>query len=56
MPGVADMPSGCAFHTRCAYALPECRLAIPELVEMADGHLARCIRAGHLSQETESAA
>jgi len=56
MPGLADMPEGCAFHTRCAYALPECRLAIPELLEMGGGHLARCIRAGNLPQNTESAA
>lgn len=56
MPGVADMPEGCAFHTRCAYALAECQLAIPALLGLEKEHLVRCIRAGELPQETENAA
>jgi peptide/nickel transport system ATP-binding protein len=39
-----DAPSGCAFHPRCPYVLPECRSEIPPLVAV-DGGVARCFRA-----------
>ena len=31
-PNPGSIPSGCAFHPRCAFALEDCRLRVPELV------------------------
>jgi len=42
-------PSGCHFHPRCRYAQPECSQKVPDLREIAPGHLARCLFAGDLS-------
>lgn len=37
-------PSGCRFAPRCPLAIDACRAAIPDLVEVAPDHTARCIR------------
>jgi peptide/nickel transport system ATP-binding protein len=42
--GVGEWPGGCAFEPRCAHRLPRCQEAVPELVETAPAHLARCWR------------
>lgn len=42
VPALAAMPSGCAFEPRCSFRVAECREALPPLVEVAPGHLARC--------------
>jgi oligopeptide transport system ATP-binding protein len=44
MPSTITPPSGCAFRTRCQYALPACAEAIPPLRRVASGHLTACIR------------
>jgi oligopeptide/dipeptide ABC transporter ATP-binding protein len=44
MPSPIAPPSGCAFRTRCRYALPACAEAVPPLRQVANGHLTRCIR------------
>ncbi|WP_313692457.1 ABC transporter ATP-binding protein [Halorarum halobium] len=36
MPDAENLPSGCAFHPRCKYAVEECRQAEPPLVERGD--------------------
>jgi oligopeptide transport system ATP-binding protein len=38
----ASRPSGCAFHPRCAYALPSCVEHVPELVPIGGGRLLAC--------------
>ncbi len=48
MPSPVNPPAGCAFHTRCRYAVPECRAAVPPLREVAPGHFTACIRDGIL--------
>ena len=44
MPSPITPPSGCAFRTRCRFALPACADAVPPLRETAAGHMTRCIR------------
>jgi len=43
-PSPLARPTGCRFAPRCALALDACRASVPELVEVAPGHKARCIR------------
>lgn len=42
-PNVSNLPAGCAFAPRCAYATDACREAEPPLVELSEGHLSACI-------------
>ena len=45
VPSPASLPAGCSFAPRCPLCIPACRAAMPELIEIAPGHAARCIRA-----------
>jgi oligopeptide/dipeptide ABC transporter ATP-binding protein len=42
VPPLHAMPSGCAFEPRCEFRLPECKHAVPPLIEVGHGHWARC--------------
>jgi peptide/nickel transport system ATP-binding protein len=42
VPPLHAMPSGCAFEPRCELRVAECSRAMPPLVEVAEGHWARC--------------
>ena len=42
VPAIAAPPPGCAFEPRCASRIATCRDALPPLVEVSPGHLARC--------------
>ncbi len=44
VPSPINPPSGCRFHTRCPYAIDDCRRVIPPLVEIKPNHFAACIR------------
>ncbi|MBU2091212.1 MAG: ABC transporter ATP-binding protein, partial [Alphaproteobacteria bacterium] len=44
VPSPAKPPSGCHFHTRCPYAIGECKTIDPALLEVAPGHQVACIR------------
>lgn len=46
VPSPIDPPPGCHFHTRCPYAIEECKKTVPELVEIKPDHFAACIRIG----------
>ncbi len=45
-PSLINLPSGCAFHPRCAYADERSRAEVPALREVAAGHLVACHRPG----------
>jgi len=44
VPSPINPPKGCAFHTRCPYAIEECRMIVPQLVQIKPSHTAACIR------------
>ena len=43
MPDPANLPSGCKFHPRCTRATETCANCHPEIVDIGDGHLVRCL-------------
>jgi peptide/nickel transport system ATP-binding protein len=43
-PNPVNVPSGCAFHTRCPFATAQCRAESPTLQPMASGRLVACHR------------
>ncbi|NIK61423.1 ABC transporter ATP-binding protein [Kribbella shirazensis] len=45
---LADPPSGCYFHPRCAFAVDRCKVEAPELETIAAGRSARCHRGAEL--------
>ena len=46
VPNPINPPSGCRFHTRCAYAKDLCRQEQPYLTEIHRNHFAACFYAG----------
>jgi peptide/nickel transport system ATP-binding protein len=51
-PSLAALPPGCPFAPRCPLAIDDCRAAEPELLEVAVGHRAACIRTEHVVGRT----
>ncbi len=56
VPSPINPPSGCRFHTRCPYAIPECKEVVPQLVEIKPAHFAACIRISSAEPEIEKVA
>jgi oligopeptide transport system ATP-binding protein len=58
LPSPLDPPSGCHFHTRCAFAVAHCRQVAPVLAPVGHGHEVACHRAPELPPpaRTEAAA
>jgi peptide/nickel transport system ATP-binding protein len=45
-PDPAHLPTGCAFHPRCALAEEQCRANTPVLVELSPSRSAACLLVG----------
>jgi peptide/nickel transport system ATP-binding protein/oligopeptide transport system ATP-binding protein len=43
VPSPVNPPSGCAFHTRCRYAMERCKVERPALVEAGERHQVACL-------------
>ena len=44
VPSPINPPTGCHFHTRCSFAIEECKRIVPDLLEIKPAHFAACIR------------
>jgi oligopeptide/dipeptide ABC transporter ATP-binding protein len=44
VPSPAAPPPGCHFHPRCELAINECRMEMPPLRDVGNGHFVACIR------------
>ncbi|MFC7364250.1 MULTISPECIES: ABC transporter ATP-binding protein [Bhargavaea] len=42
VPSPIDPPSGCVFHTRCPFAMEQCKSIKPEMLQQSDGHQVAC--------------
>ena len=42
VPSPINPPSGCAFHTRCRYAMERCRIETPKLADVGGQHQVAC--------------
>ncbi|HEY65756.1 MAG TPA: ABC transporter ATP-binding protein [Caldilineae bacterium] len=52
-PDLVNLPSGCKFHERCAYATERCRREEPTLVEVGEDHYAACFYWDAVARELE---
>jgi peptide/nickel transport system ATP-binding protein/oligopeptide transport system ATP-binding protein len=43
VPSPVNPPPGCAFHTRCRFAIGRCRTERPALVDAGGGHQVACL-------------
>jgi oligopeptide transport system ATP-binding protein len=43
VPSPVNPPSGCAFHTRCRYAIERCKVERPPLMDAGAGHQVACL-------------
>jgi peptide/nickel transport system ATP-binding protein len=44
VPELVDLPAGCAFADRCAWAQPPCVATRPPATDLGAGHAASCLR------------
>ncbi len=42
VPTLAALPAGCSFEPRCGSRIARCSEAVPPMIEVSPGHLARC--------------
>lgn len=52
VPALSDLPAGCTFAERCAFAVDRCRRDYPPLEEKADRHYAACWESARLPEWT----
>jgi len=52
-PDLIDLPSGCKFHPRCAYASQQCREQEPELLQVEPGQFSACFHWDQIEHKRE---
>ena len=52
IPSPANPPTGCKFHTRCSHCMEVCKYAVPEWLEVEEGHFCAC----HLYDDADAKA
>jgi peptide/nickel transport system ATP-binding protein len=52
IPSVLARPTGCEFHTRCAFAQARCKIDVPTLQRASNGRAVRCHFTGNLKPKT----
>ena len=55
-PSPRNLPSGCAFRTRCPHAIQRCAEIVPDLDPVGPGHNAACIRWREIDAEARATA
>ena len=55
VPLLSQIPTGCRFAPRCAYATERCRQETPQLPPVSDKQSVRCFRAAELAQKEATA-
>ncbi len=53
VPELIDLPAGCPFCARCAYAIPHCADARPPPTALGLGHTASCFRLDVVAQDAD---
>ncbi len=52
-PDLVNLPSGCKFHPRCAFATERCKQEEPDLMEVGRDHYAACFHWDAVAEEVE---
>ena len=55
VPLLSQIPTGCRFAPRCAYATERCRQETPQLTPVSDKQSVRCFRAAELARKEATA-
>jgi oligopeptide/dipeptide ABC transporter ATP-binding protein len=55
VPSPINPPAGCHFHTRCQYAVEDCKRVEPQLVEIKPRHFTACLRISPKNPHIEKA-
>jgi len=55
-PSLVDLPAGCSFHPRCAYAEDACQAAVPPLADVGRNRTAACIKPLNAPRKQEAMA
>jgi len=53
-PDPSNLPPGCKFHPRCAYATKECNMETIELLPLQGSHLCRCRNIGNMRKKEQT--
>jgi oligopeptide/dipeptide ABC transporter ATP-binding protein len=55
-PNPRNLPSGCAFRTRCPHAMSRCSSIVPKLEQAESDHFVACLRWREIADETPAVA